>query len=79
MIFDWDKPNDELLYLKLFKSLGLRFFNVFESNDLCTPRLHLFDQKYSKNCNIVILLLQVKVTVYYFNITFLKDANWGLR
>ncbi len=30
----------------------------------CSPRLHLFDQKYSKNCEI---LLYSKTAVYYVN------------
>ncbi len=35
------------------KSLGSAgFLNVFKRS-LCSPRLHLFDQKYSKNSNIV--------------------------
>ncbi len=29
------------------------FVNAFEIRLLCTPRLHLFDQKYIKNRNIV--------------------------
>ncbi len=28
-------------------------FNIFERRLLCSPRLHLFDQKYIKNRNIV--------------------------
>ncbi len=28
-------------------------FNVFERRLFCSPRLHLFEQKYSKNSNIV--------------------------
>jgi len=37
-----------------FKSLlSGRFFHVFERSLFCSPRLHLFDKKYSKNCNIV--------------------------
>ncbi len=30
----------------------------------CSPRLHLFDQKYSKNCNIVIYYCNFKYLVY---------------
>ncbi len=33
--------------------------HVFEKSLLCSPRLHLFDQKYSKNSNIV---------KYYYNL-----------
>jgi len=29
------------------------FKNIFERNLLCSPRLHLFEQKYSKDSNIV--------------------------
>ncbi len=29
------------------------FLNVFERSLLCSPCLHLFDEKYSKNSNIV--------------------------
>ncbi len=32
-----------------FKGLGLVIYNVFETR--CSPRLHLFDQKFSKNSN----------------------------
>ncbi len=35
------------------------FFNVFERSLLCSPKLHLFDQKYNKNSNIV---------KYYYNL-----------
>ncbi len=36
------------------QSLGsLRFFYVFERSLLCLLSLHLFDQKYNKNSNIV--------------------------
>ncbi len=31
----------------------LDFENIIERSLLCSPRLHLFDQKYSKNSNIV--------------------------
>ncbi len=31
----------------------LDFENTIERSLLCSPRLHLFDQKYSKNSNIV--------------------------
>ncbi len=37
-----------------FKCLGmLRFFSFFQISILCSPRVHFFDQKYSKNSNIV--------------------------
>ncbi len=49
----------------LFKSLLLvRFLNVFEQSILCLPRLHLFDQIYIKNSNIV-KLLQFKITILF--------------
>jgi len=35
------------------------FLNVFERSPICSPRLHLFDQKYSKNSIIV---------KYYYNL-----------
>ncbi len=44
------------LYMKElpFKSLRLlQRFNVFQRSLLCSPRLHLFDQKHSQNRNIV--------------------------
>ncbi len=46
-----------LLYTLLVKSLKwLRFFKiVFERSLLWSLNLHLFDQKYSKNSNIVML------------------------
>jgi len=31
----------------------LLFFNVFGRSFFCSPRIHLFNYKYSKNCNIV--------------------------
>jgi len=40
----------------LFKSLGS--VQVFERTILCSPRMELFDQKYSKNSEI---LLQFKI------------------
>jgi len=49
-----------LLY---FKSLGS--VQVFERTILCSPRMELFDQKYSKNSEI---LLQFKITVFSLNI-----------
>ncbi len=43
----------------------------------CSPRLHLFDQKYSKNCEII---LQFKITVFYVNIfqnvIYSCDQSW---
>ncbi len=33
--------------------VSMIFFYVFERSLLCSQRLHLFDQKYSKNINIV--------------------------
>ncbi len=44
---------------------------VFERSLLCSPRLHLFDQKYNKNSNIVKYFLQFKIIVFYCQI-FLK-------
>ncbi len=41
-------------YTISFKSLGLvRFVKVFDRSHSCSPKLHLFDLKYSKNSNIV--------------------------
>ncbi len=37
----------------------VRFLKVFERSLLSSPRLRLFDQNYSKNCNIV---------KYYYNL-----------
>ncbi len=43
------------LHTILFKSLGSeRFFNVIERSLLCSPGLHLFDQKTVK-CNLLLL------------------------
>ncbi len=39
-------------YQHLIYPISKIFLNVFDSL-LCSPRLHLFDQKYSKNSNIV--------------------------
>ncbi len=39
------------------QKFGGRFVVVFEKKSLlCSPRLHLFDQKYSKNSKIVIMI-----------------------
>ncbi len=40
-------------------------FYVFDRSYLCSPRLHLFDQKYSKKSET---LLQFKMTIFYLNI-----------
>ncbi len=45
---------------------SVRFSLFFERSPLCSSKLHLFDQKYSKNCNIV--KYYYKVTVFYFNV-----------
>ncbi len=45
-----------------FKSLGL--FNIFEINFLCSPRLHLFDQQYEKNSNIMTFISIFKNVIY---------------
>ncbi len=42
-----------------------KFFNVSERGLFCSARLNLFDQKYSKNCEI---LLELKTAVFYVNI-----------
>lgn len=49
------------IYMLPFKSLGLvRFFNCFFLFKVfCSPKLQLFDQEYSKYCNIV---------KYYYNL-----------
>ncbi len=51
------------LHILFFKSLGsLRFFIYLFESVLCSPRMHLFDQKYSKNSTIVkYVLLQFKI------------------
>ncbi len=43
-------------------------FYVFDRSYLCSPRLHLFDQKYSKKSET----LQFKMTIFYLNIL----SNW---
>ncbi len=40
------------------------FFNVSERSLLRSQRLHLFNQKYKKNCE----LLQSEITVFFVNI-----------
>uniref|UniRef100_A0A8C2HIF6 Dynein axonemal assembly factor 4 n=1 Tax=Cyprinus carpio TaxID=7962 RepID=A0A8C2HIF6_CYPCA len=45
---DWLKEKGNVLNLGL-----VRFLNVFERSLFCSPRLHLFDQKYSKNSEIL--------------------------
>ncbi len=44
----WNYNNEKYIYV-----WTLAFKNVFERSLLCPPRLHLFNWKYSKNCNIV--------------------------
>ncbi len=41
-------------YTLPFKSMGSERFEMFlKNNFFCSPNLHLFDTKYSKNINIV--------------------------
>ncbi len=55
----------------------LKKFFFFERILFCSPMLHLFEQKYSKNCEI---LLQFKITFFYFNILwnviYSCDQSW---
>ncbi len=56
--FWWDKimldHSGNMRDIILFKSLrSVRFVSVFERSVLCSPRLHLFDHKYSKKGNLV--------------------------
>ncbi len=46
-----------------FSLRSVRFF-MFSRRLFCSSRLHLFDQKYCKNCEI---LLQCKTAVFYVN------------
>ncbi len=56
----------------LFKCLGsVRYFN--ERSLLCSPRLHLFAQKYSKNSNIV------KNCNHYKNVIYSYNANLNFQ
>ncbi len=59
----------------LFKSLGsVRFFKCFQRVLLCSPRLHLLDQKYyivniitiEKNCFIFYLFICINVFINLF-------------
>jgi len=55
----------------LFKSLGLvRFFNIFKCL-FCSPRLHLFVPKYSKNSNTV-RYLQERLTSLSFHTDYIN-------
>ncbi len=45
------------------QKFAVRSFNVFDSL-FCSSRLHLFDQNYSKNCNIVKSYYKFKITVF---------------
>ncbi len=69
-LVDWNKQQTHITALIFFiypflpfKSLG--FGHVFGRSHLCSPWLHLFDQKYSKNSIIVKLK-----TVFYFSICY---------
>ncbi len=42
---------------------------IIERSLICSPRLHIFVEKYNKNCNIVKYFLQFKI-IFYFNIFF---------
>ncbi len=51
--------------VRLFRSLIFsRFFFIERRSALCSPRLHIFDQKYSKNSNIV-QYYNLKILQYY--------------
>ncbi len=41
------------IYIHCSKIVIGKIFNVYEISILCSLRLNLFDQKYSKNSNIV--------------------------
>ncbi len=48
----------DLVYMRiLIFRVSKIFENVFEISHLCLPRLHLFDQKYNYNINIVKFLI----------------------
>ncbi len=57
----------------MFKSLRTYAFDVFKRSLFCSPRLHLFDEKYSGNCEI---LLQLKISVFYVNIVKCNLLLW---
>ncbi len=53
---DWTTPVNTgyqrfIIYIYTIKSLELRFI-VFKRRLLCSPWMHLFDQKYGQNSNI---------------------------
>ncbi len=46
----WFGHGSMILHPGMLKSLGMvRSFGVFERSLFCSPRLHLFDEKYSEN------------------------------
>ncbi len=47
--------------------IPVRLYDVFISL-LCSPRLHLFDQKYNKKQLYCEILLHFKITVFYLNL-----------
>ncbi len=49
------------------------FFYVFETSLFCCARLHLFKQKYSKNCDFFFFFTIV------FYVQYLLKCNWLLR
>ncbi len=59
MICDWDKPNDELLYVKQFKSLGLLRFYI-----MCLKEITCAHQ----GC-IYLIKNTVKTLILFFIIT----------
>ncbi len=48
-----------LYVYRAYQMFGNTIFKYFQWSLLCLPRLHLFDEKYSKNSNIV---------KYYYNL-----------
>ncbi len=58
-IFEWSLFHGDI-YTSIYSILRtVRILNVFDINLIRSPRLHLFDEKYSKNSNIV---------KYYYNL-----------
>ncbi len=52
-------------------------FNVFENSLLSSPRMHLFDQNYSKNSNVVKYYYNLNITtVFYFEIIKYNILMW---
>ncbi len=63
-----------IIILPIFRTIFFTYttiqkviFEIFFKSLLCSPGLHLFDQKYNKNSNIV-KLQNSDIAVFYFNI-----------